>query len=292
MIPAYNYAHYLDEAIKSVLSQSYPNVELIVLDDGSTDGTREVLEKYTGQFHWETQENMGQSETLNKGWRISRGEILAYLSADDVLLPDAVEISVAQLAANPDVVLTYCDYELIGMNSAVIRRVNAPDFDYREMVVKFVCPPGPGAFLRRTAFEAAGFWDASLRQIPDYDYWLRLGLQGRFLRINTVLAQFRVHGSSQSFAKADERKSTEYVRVVERYFRSRNVPGDVLESKAEALSNAHIVAAHSHFRSGRYLKGLSQFRQSVALYPRNLFSTRTFKFLGHGLFNRLRYKYR
>lgn len=290
VIPSYNYARYLDEAIKSVLSQTYPNIELIVLDDGSTDDTQEILKRYADQFYWETQENMGQAETLNKGWRMSRGEILAYLSADDVLYPEAVAVSVKCLQVNPSIVLTYCDYDLIDPSSSVLRRVNAPVFDYQEMIVKFVCPPGPGAFFWRDAFEATGLWDRKLKQIPDYDYWLRLGLQGAFLRIPEALAGFRVHADSQSFAAVDEQRSDEYVRVVSNYYESHQAPSSVLDSRKEALSNAYIVAARSHLRSGRYAKGLSRLRQGFSFYPPNIISLRTYKFVAHGLFNHFRYR--
>jgi len=224
VIPAYNYADYLDEAMESVLNQDYPHIELIMLDDGSTDNTREVLEKYTGRFYWETQENMGEANTLNKGWRMSRGEILSRLSADDVMLQGAVSTSVKHLLANPDAVLTYCDYDLIDSSSRKVRRVNAPEFDYREMVAKFICPPGPGAFFLADAFRAAGPWDSSLKLSPDYECWLRLGLQGKFLRIPEVLAAFRVHDESQSFAATDEEKSEEYVRVISNYYETQPVP--------------------------------------------------------------------
>jgi glycosyltransferase involved in cell wall biosynthesis len=113
VIPAYNHANYLDAAIQSVLKQDYPNIELIVLDDGSTDNTHQVLESYGNQFYWETQKNMGQANTLNKGWRMAKGDILAYLSADDVLLPQATSDSVKCLLANPRSVLCYGDFELI-----------------------------------------------------------------------------------------------------------------------------------------------------------------------------------
>lgn len=290
VIPAYNYARYLEEAIESILSQDYPNIELIVLDDGSTDDTREVLAKYNGRFYWETHGNMGQAATLNKGWGMSGGEILAYLSPDDVLLPGAVRTSVQRLSENPNVILTYCDYDLIDARSRPVRRVNAPDFDYREMVVRYVCPPGPGAFFRRSAAEAAGGWDGSFRLSPDYDYWLRLGLQGEFLRIPEVLAGFRIHGASQSFAAVDEDKSDEYVQIISGYFERQRVPGEVLAAKREALSNAYIVSARSHLRSRRYAKGLARLSKGATLYPTNFLRARTYKLLGHGLLNHLRYR--
>ena len=90
VIPAYNHDRYLGEAIDSILGQDYPNVELIVLDDGSTDGTRQILESYHSRFYWESHKNMGQANTLNKGWRMSKDDLLGYLSADDVLFSQAI----------------------------------------------------------------------------------------------------------------------------------------------------------------------------------------------------------
>ena len=120
VIPAYNHAAYLAEAIDGILAQDYPNVELIVLNDGSTDETEHVLRQYPAdRFYWETQPNMGQSATLNKGWRLAHGEILGYLSADDKLRPTAVSRSVECLTRNLHVAATYCDYELISSTSQV-----------------------------------------------------------------------------------------------------------------------------------------------------------------------------
>src|ERR1035438_3997655 len=130
VIPAYNYSGYLREAIESVLAQTYRNIELIVIDDGSTDDTRRVLEGYGDRFYWESQENMGQSRTLNKGWGMAKGEILAYLSADDALMPHAVAKSVECLQQNPDAVLSYCNTNFIDLRSRVIRGVTAPEYSY------------------------------------------------------------------------------------------------------------------------------------------------------------------
>jgi len=291
VIPAYNHAFYLDEAIRSVLGQDYKNIELIVLDDGSTDHSRTVLEKYTGKFHWETQTNMGQANTLNKGWQMSRGDILGYLSADDALMPQAVSKSVDYLEQYHDAVLTYCDFNLVDPNSAVIRRVNAPEVSYADMVVRVVCPPGPGAFFRRSAFDAVGPWDASLGQMPDYDYWLRVGLQGRFIRIPEVLAAFRVHDASQTFSPASEKRAEEPVLIISRLFESGQLPSDVAQLKDTALANAGLVSAQLHFRAGRYGAGLACLRRSFSLAPNNLLSPRTLRVLANALFNRIGHKF-
>jgi glycosyltransferase involved in cell wall biosynthesis len=288
VIPAYNHAAYLAEAIDSVLAQDYPDVELLVLDDGSDDGTLDVLERYTGRCFWDAHPNMGQAATLNKGWAKARGPLLGYLSADDALLPGAVGTLVARLAADPGAVLAYPDYELIDRRSRPIRRVQAPDFDYREMVVRFACPPGPGALFRRSALEAAGPWDPRLRMAPDYDFWLRLGLHGHFTRVPEVLARLRVHDGSQSFAADSEPASEEYVAVTTAYYRSGAVPAALRPARREALSNAYLVAARSHLKSDRYARGLACAWRALALYPGNL-TPRTLKLLATGLSHHLRF---
>lgn len=289
VIPAYNYAHYLDEAIRSVLEQDYPNLELIVLDDGSKDGTQKVLERYGDRFYWETQENMGEAATLTKGWRMARGEILAKLSADDVLLPGAASAAVRAFESNPHAVLAYPSFDMVGPDSRRIRRVDGLHLSYRDMVVKIMNPVGPGAFFKRNAYEVTGPWDSTLRLTLDYDFWLRLGLQGTFSKIPEVTALFRVHQASQSFAKTDEARSEEFIRVISNYFDRQQVPEEILVARNEALSNAYIFSARSHLRSRRYTKGVKRLFRGFYLHPANI-SRRAFRVLAHGLFNHIRYR--
>lgn len=287
VISSYNYARYLPEAIDSVLAQDYPNVELIVLDDGSTDETRRVLEAYSlDLFYRETQENMGETRTLNKGWRMSRGSILAKLSADDVLLPGAVRSAVEHLRTNPDTVLTYCDFEVLDEDSNVIRRVTAPEVSYRDMVVRFVCPPGPGSFFRRKAFEAVGGWDERFRRLNDQEFYLRLGLRGRFRKIPEVLAGYRLHGGSQSFAEGDERAAQEFLHLISEYYATQEVPPEVMAGKREAFGNAHVQMARAHFVRRRYAKGLAEVAKALRSSPGNVLRPDKARVLLHGLFPR------
>jgi glycosyltransferase involved in cell wall biosynthesis len=291
VIPTYNHASYLDSAIESILEQDYPKVELLVFNDGSTDHTHELLQKYSGEFYWETQENMGQAATLNKGWQIAKGEVLSYLSSDDVLLPHAVSTSVEYLMAEEDVVMTYCDFDMIDTDGEFVRHIQAPYLCYRDMVVKWRTLPGPGAFLRRGAAENAGPWDTFLRHIPDHEYWLRLGLQGRFKKIPETLALFRVHDESQSFARTEEFRTKEYLYVARTYFALDGVPESVRAGKSETFSNAYIASARLHLAGGRYVEGAKSLCRALRLCPRNL-SLRTFHVLAYGLWNRTRHRFR
>ena len=286
VVPAYNHARYLPEAIESILNQDYQHIELIVLDDGSTDMTSVILQSYGNRFHWESQKNMGQANTLNRGWRMAKGEILAYLSADDLLLPKAVSTAVACLQSQPDAVLCYPDFQLIDPQSRVIRHVAAPEYDYKEMVTKLICAPGAGAFFKRSAYAAAGEWDSTLRQAPDYEYWLRLGLHGRFIHIHEYLAAFRVHEDSQSFAQMTADRAEETLRIIMKYYQLPNLPAEIILARSRSFASANIVAAQFHLRSGRYKDALLKVKNAIVMSPRTLLSLRVLRMLGNGLVNR------
>ncbi|MDO3412027.1 glycosyltransferase [Saccharibacillus sp. CPCC 101409] len=291
VIPTYNNAQYLKTAIDSVLAQSYGNIELIVLDDGSTDGTTEILREYGTAFKWNSHANIGQSATLNKGWASATGEIFSYLSADDALLPRAVQDAVDFLNGNDSCILTYCDYDLINEYSQKIRTVQTPEFDYWDMVVRLICQPGPGVFFRRSVFEKIGGWDERLRQIPDLDYWIRLGIHGPFKHIPSVGALYRVHEESQTFAKADYRGAQEPVEVIKRFYAQQNgMPDRIRGDSKRSLSNAYLMSARLHIRSNRSLPGARNIFYAFRLHPLGMVEPRTIKLLINALLSRSFYK--
>lgn len=286
VIPTYNHASHLKQAIDSILNQDYQHVELIVLDDGSTDSTRSILEGYGEKFFWETQKNMGQSATLNKGWEMARGEILAYLSADDLLMPQAVSKSVQCLLDNPDATLSYCDFDLIDPESRMVRRVLAAEYDFHEMVTTFSCPPSVGAFFWRSGFAKTGGWNPHIHRFPDYDCWLRLGLHGRFVHIHESLAAFRVHEGSQSFSETPVERAEEALTVIENFYALPDLPADIFAAKDKALGNARLLVAQLHLRSARYASAVREIYAAAKLSPQSLISIRALRMLINGLFNR------
>ena len=287
VIPAYNHAEHLGQAIDSILRQDYPCLELIALDDGSTDGTHAVLERYGSRFRWETHTNMGQAATLNKGWEMSRGEILSYLSADDRLLPNAVSAAVNTLTTQSEIVMTYCDFHLIDLAGRRLRTVNAPDYDYYKMVVNTVCMPGPGVFFRRQAWERAGGWNIALKQWPDYEYWLRLGLQGPFARIAIPGAEFRVHDKSQTFSSVAFKRAEEPIEILQRYYSEpHKLPADIIAAKPLAMSSAALASAQLHFRAGRVIAGIARVCMAFRTHWPSLFRLSAWKLILHGLLSR------
>jgi glycosyltransferase involved in cell wall biosynthesis len=240
--PAYNRASYLDETIRSVLEQDYPRIEYIVLDDGSTDNTREVLEKYTGRLIWETHPNMGEHRTVNKGWSMAHGEIVAVVNSDDTLLPGAVSTAVAFMQAHPDILVAYPDWNFIGPDSEFISHVQVPEYDYLYMLKHYHSIVGGGAFIRRKAFELAGMRDPDFKYVADFEYWLRLGLYGKFARIPKTLATWRVHPGSAWVSGNGKAMADEHVRLVEKLYSRPDLPPEVLRVRREAFSSAHYFA--------------------------------------------------
>ncbi len=286
VIPAYNLSGYLKEAIESVLAQTYKNIELIVIDDGSTDNTRKILEGYANKLYWESQKNIGQSRTLNKGWDMAKGEILGYLSADDLLMPDAVKRSVECLRNHTDAVLSYCNFELIDPQSRVIRVVTAPEYSYYDMVTRAVCAPSTGAFFLRSAFSKTGGWNPHIRHFPDYDYLLRLGLHGAFVHIDETLASFRVHDGSQSFSRTSVETAEEILKVITNFYELPELPAAIVLAKREAIGGAHLKVAQLHLRAGRYLHAVRELREVARNAPKIFISMLFFRVLINGLFNR------
>lgn len=287
VVPVYNAEDYISEAIESVLAQTYNDVELIIVDDGSSDGSLEIINNYAERCTVISQENRGQAVALNVGWQISTGDILGYLSADDKLESSAVECLVSAWKAQPEAVMVYPDYWLIDESSRAIRNVEASAFDYADVVLRGDCPVGPGALFKRKLLELTGGWDRQLRQIPDYDFLLRVGLFGDVLHVRKTLAAFRVHGGSQTFAASDEAKAREYHYVLDKFFSRDDIPTVFRDVRPTAEANALVLMARLHLRAGRFLMALGCLKQSYRLVGRAVLSYRNFRLLINGVFGRV-----
>jgi len=286
--PTYNQADYLAETIDSVLAQDYSNIEYIVIDDGSTDHTGEILKQYEGRLHWERQANMGQAATLNRGWEMGSGEIIGYLSSDDLLKPDAVAQSVNGLLDNPGITLVYPDFELIDVVGNHIRDVRTSEYSNFDLAVNLICQPGPGAFFWKKYFNLIGGWDDRLSQIPDFEYWLRLSLKGDFKRIPMVLSSCRIHQASQSFNILSVDRAMEPVKVIDEYTRFSISPNLAPWSR-KAKSKSHLLAARMLLRSGRLALGMGQLWKSFRQVPWVIFSIEFWHILFNAIFGKMFY---
>lgn len=253
--PTYNQAEYLAETIESVLSQDYPNLEYIVIDDGSTDDTQEVLKRFEGQIFVDRHENIGQVRTLNKGWERANGTYLGYLSSDDILYPNALTQLVNAIQSDPERACVFPNADLIDSSSRTIKRGVCREFDLAELVVRQECYIGPGAIFRKSDFVRVGGWKPELRLAPDREFWMRLAQVGSFAMVDKSLAGYRTHPGSYSYWEVSDEISREYVSVLDEYFEDEEVPAEIRNRKNEAYGYANLLRARNRFRVGDFRRG-------------------------------------
>ncbi len=262
--PTYNRANFLLETIESVLHQTYPNIEYIVLDDGSTDNSREILAQYSDRLTWETHPNMGESRTVNKGWSKVSGDFVMIVNSDDPIYPNLVESAVAVMQAHPEALVVYPDWYSIDEKSAIIREHHNRDYNYLEMVGLWLCYVGPGALMRHAALEIVPERGPKYRYVSDYEYWLRLGLHGSFISLKQSLATHRIHSDAAGISQV-KRACNELIDLTTDYFAWPDLPPEVRHLKRVATSAAYYQAA---VRCAKY-RGLSIRYALIALmhYP-------------------------
>lgn len=282
--PTYNQANFLVDTIESVLAQDYPLLEYIVLDDGSTDETPDILQRYNGRIRHERHENIGQASTLNKGWKMASGSLIGYLSSDDLLEPTAITELVHTLLDRPEASMAYCDYCLIDVHGKKFRTIFTEEFSESRLKVDLICQAGPGALFRRDLFCSIGGWSSNLHQFPDFEFWLRMSQFGPFVRIPSILASHRVHEDSASFRAVSPQRSMEIVDIMKDYWIGQHGT-DVNRS----IATAHLVAARSHGQSGRFIKSVTQWVAALVRHPSLLLSGRSWRFLVSAMFRRAFY---
>ena len=214
--PSYNQARFLEETIQSVLNQSYPKLEYIIVDGGSQDGSLEIIRRYAERLAWWVSEpDLGQTDAINKGFAHAHGEILAWINSDDTYLPMALAAAAACLQAMPEAGMVYGDANLIDENGQVIGRFPARQTDYQRLRRGFVHIPQQAAFFRASLWREVGPLDPTFYFAMDYDLWVRLARLSKLHYEPTPWANFRLHPGGKSLLQ-DDRCWPEMLRVHQR----------------------------------------------------------------------------
>lgn len=247
--PSLNQGQFIRATIESVLSQDYPNIEYIVVDGGSTDDTLSILKSFGERVRWVSEKDGGQSEAVNKGWRMARGEILSWLNADDLLAPGAVTAAALALEA-ADVAGLYGDCEYIDEAGRHLGDYPSQPFDYDKLVTlteDFI--PQPGTFLRSSSAREAGLLDESLHFVMDYDFWLRLGMRAPMKYLPQKMAFARLHGGAKTHLSTP-RFGAEMALIFTRLVERPDFPERLAKQKRTILANAFVHAASLCFWGG------------------------------------------
>ena len=207
VIPVFNAERYLRESIDTVLSQDYPEIEIIAVDDGSSDNSPAILEEYADSIRIVRQENAGSARARNAGIRCANGKYVAFLDADDMWHSAKTRIQVAHLEENPDVGLVYNDWLVI--NEGDEHRISEVMDAVQDDGTREIDPDESGwlyhkllldslvhttaAMMRKSVIDEVGFFDEALRKGQDYDYWIRASRVTRFDKIDRKLSIYRIH---------------------------------------------------------------------------------------------------
>lgn len=197
VIPSFNQARFIERTLLSVLNQQYPNIEIIVIDGGSSDGTVELLERYRGVLSYvHSGPDAGQSDALNHGFSRATGDVVGWLNSDDLLLPGALESAVTAFIRFPRATVVFGDWWSIDSSDNVTEINYAFDFSIGQFLYEGFHLNSQAMFWRMDAHRRFGKFNVNLHRTMDYDLILRLGLNegsGRFLRVEQPLACFRRH---------------------------------------------------------------------------------------------------
>jgi glycosyltransferase involved in cell wall biosynthesis len=253
--PSFNQASYLEATIRSVLGQGYPNLEYIVIDGGSTDGSVDILRSYASRLsYWVSEKDRGQTDAINKGMARATGELRAYLNSDDVYLPGSLERVARAYRENPEADLFHGACRVIDEQGQTIGRRTASITRFDEIVDvwgvwwkkrNFVQPE---VFWTKRIADRIGPFRTELFMVMDYEYWTRILRAGsRVVSVEEEVAAFRITSTQKS--NQHERSATEMLGVVEQLLWDPNTPipwNTRLRLQAKWLYQVRFLAEISH----------------------------------------------
>ena len=211
--PSYNQAKYLRATMESVFAQTYPNIEYIVIDGGSKDGSTEIIQAYEDWLaYWVSEPDEGQTDAINKGFARANGKYLAWLNSDDTYEPEAVTEAISFLETHPEVGLVYGDANYIDAEGKPYGKFPAAETDYQRLRRGYVHIPQQSAFWRADLWQQVGPLDPKMYFAMDYDLWLRLAKISKLAYIPKTWANFRIHEDAKTL-KADDRCWQDMVQI-------------------------------------------------------------------------------
>ena len=202
--PSYNQAAFLEEAILSVLGQDYPNLEYMIVDGNSTDGSVEIIRKYADKLTWWVSEkDSGQAEAINKGFARANGELVAWLNSDDLLQPGMISTAVEAFQTHPEAGLVYGDVLSIDGDGQPINLMTFAPYTLKDLM-GFNYISQPGVMMRRSVLEQAGYLDESYHYLLDHELWLRMARLAGMVYIPRQLAVARFHAAAKNLSQTSK----------------------------------------------------------------------------------------
>ena len=282
IIPNYNHAQYVGDAIWSVLTQEYRNFEIIVVDDGSTDNSREVIAQFGDKVQYIHQKNAGLSAARNTGIKASKGVLIGVLDADDMYESIFLSTLVAALQENPDADGVYCGYQFVDHKNNLLPQIEARPVDHDKLYDalldgNFFVPES--IFLRRYVYDNIGLFDETLRACEDWDVWLRVTKKYKIVHSPNILTRHRILPGSMS--TDPQRMLTYRLAVLKKHVGDEPV-GNGSSVAHRAYGRAYLGSCVEYLQYGNTDRAYECFQKLANIYPVLLTELDTFYQLGCG----------
>lgn len=273
--PTYNRADFLKETIESVLNQDYENIEHLIVDDGSTDKTRELIREYepNRKVRYFFQQNSGQSVARNKGLNEAKGDYICFLDSDDYFLPGKLKKQIEAFEQNPTVDLVYGDYIFVDANGNRLDQKNMIRYSGKitDQLLKDNCVSMNTTMVRKGLIDSEGGFSEHVKFADDYDLWLRLSVDAQFLYLPEKLSAYRLMNNQISSNKRARFESNE--EIICRFLKNNSYLFS--ESvKKDALNHLYIRAARHFSKAGNFTLAQSYLLKAFKQKP---VSVRTFR---------------
>jgi glycosyltransferase involved in cell wall biosynthesis len=271
IIPTYNSVHFVTQAIASVLAQTFQDFEVLVIDDGSTDNTKEVLKKkYGDKIHYLFKTNGGVSSARNFGIEKAKGKYLAFLDADDIWLPEKLEKQISLLEAAPEIGLCYAGAIVVDEDLNPKNYVEAEQYEdaTEGLLLKMNILILSSSFIRSEIVRQTGGFDSEFSTCADKEYWLRLSLLTKLAPVEDYLVKYRqVSGSMSSDPKLSK---TDTLNVLRKFFGSADLPAKYKKLENKAFSNSLMVISGEFLHNGEWKDSIYCMWQALLYNPFNL----------------------
>lgn len=266
--PSYNQGQFIEETFRSVLLQDYPNLEYIVTDGGSTDGSVEVIRDYERWLaYWVSEKDQGQSHAINKGFTRATGDFWAWLNSDDIYLPNTVSTAMYHLQEHPEWAIVYGSCEIIDSDGIIVGQFTGREFDLHRMLRTWSPPiPQPGSFFRRVALQDVGLLDETLHWGMDLDLWARLGVRYRLGFVPNLKAHYRVHPGAKADRSTPEHFFDDWRVVCDKLRSDDSVPREIRNAATKQVIPYARRAIQLH-KEGHIREARSLLASTVLRYP-------------------------
>jgi len=285
--PSYNQSKYLEQTILSVLNQDYPQIEYIVVDGASSDGSVEIIKKYAARLaFWVSEKDNGQADAINKGFARAKGEIIAWLNSDDYYLSGTISAAVKVFDENPDVDLIYGNMLAVDENGQTFNNLK-----YRQLALEdllsFQIIGQPAVFMRRSVLQKTNGLDPAFHFLLDHLLWIQLAKQGRILHVNQTWSAARYHAEAKNRAKAAE-FGREAFRILETISSDKALAPILATVSRRAQASAHRVDSRYLLDGGLPAQAISAWMRALFIHPPtalariNIFVSAVLNLLGLG----------